>query len=145
LSYTIKKELQKKRKRINKSKVGHCRISANNVVISGFTIANGNPDIGGGGSNTLIIGNNLPGGVTLSSGSYQTITQNKLGSTHIQAPYTLVGNNTVNGSAALVDLEAAGASGYNCVVYLNSLNGTRIKSPATGPSTALKPTSPTET
>lgn len=113
-------------------------ISANNVVISGFTIANGNPDIGGGGSNTLIIGNNLPGGVTLSSGSYQTITQNKLGSTHIQAPYTLVGNNTVNGSGALVDLEAAGAAGYNCVVYLNSLNGTCIKSPATGPSTGVE-------
>ena len=113
-------------------------ISANNVTISGFTIDNGNPDIGGGGSKTLITGNILPGGITLSAGSYQTITQNYMGPTRIQTPYTLIVNNTVSGSGALVDLEAAGASGCDCVVYMNSLNGTGTDSPVAGSSTGVE-------
>jgi nitrous oxidase accessory protein len=113
-------------------------ISADNVTISGFTINNGDPDIGGGGVGTLIIGNKLPHGITLSKGSYQTVSQNTVeGNIHSEVPYTLICNNTVSGSGtlgfgALILVEAAGNSGYNNVVYGNTIIGNNIITPTQG-------------
>ena len=112
-------------------------ISADNVLISGFTINNASPDIGGGGSKTRIIGNNLPDGVTLYGGSYETVAQNTLGYIHSKSPYTFIANNTIRGSGALIHVEAAGTKGYNNVIYENNLVGTNTNTPAAGPNTGI--------
>ena len=111
-------------------------ISANNVTISGFTINNASPDIGGGGVGTLIIGNKLPDGIALSRGTYQTIAQNTVGAIHSEAAYTLIFNNKVSGSGtlgfnALILVQAdPGNSGYENVVYSNRLIGNNIMAPS---------------
>lgn len=108
-------------------------ISADNVVISGFTITNASPDIGGGGLKTKIIGNNLPDGITLYGGSYETVAQNTLGFIHSKSPHTFIANNTIHGSGALIHVENAYKSGYENVIYKNSLIGTNTVTPANGP------------
>jgi nitrous oxidase accessory protein len=111
-------------------------ISANNVTISGFTINNASPDIGGGGVGTLIIGNKLPDGIALSRGTYQTIAQNTVGTIHSEAAYTLIFNNKVSGSGtlgfnALILVQAdPGNSGYENVVYNNIIIGNNIMAPS---------------
>jgi nitrous oxidase accessory protein NosD len=113
-------------------------VSADNVVISGFTITNASPDIGGGGLKTIIIGNNLPDGIILSGGSYETIAQNSLGYIHSESPYTFIANNTIQGSGALIHVEAAGnIPGHDNVIYKNSLIGTNTATPANGPNTGV--------
>lgn len=108
-------------------------ISADNVVISGFTITNASPDIGGGGLKTKIIGNNLPDGITLYGGSYETVAQNTLRYIHSKSPYTFIANNTIHGSGALILVEAAGNPAHENVIYKNSLIGTNTATPANGP------------
>jgi len=113
-------------------------ISADNVVISGLTITNASPDIGGGGLKTKIIGNNLPDGITLSGGSYETVAQNTLGYIHSKSPYTFIANNTIHGSGALIHVEGAGnIPGHDNVIYENSLIGTNTATPAKGPNAGV--------
>jgi nitrous oxidase accessory protein len=113
-------------------------ISADNVVISGFTITNANPDIGGGGLHTIIAGNKLPDGIILSGGSYETVTQNAFSYIHSKSPCTFIANNTIEGSeGSLILVEAAGNPGHTNVIYKNNLFGTNTANPANVPNTGV--------
>ncbi len=95
-------------------------ISADNVVISGFTITNASPDIEGGGSKTQIIGNNLPDGILLSSGSYQIIAQNNAGLIRTGAPNTFIVNNSLSGAGLILSVGDR-TNADNSVVYENTI------------------------
>ena len=102
-------------------------ISANNVVISGFTITNINRNstvgIYSSGSKTLITGNNCPDGIELEIGSYQTAAQNNASTINCVSPNSFIANNTLEGEVAGNGGINVGASGLsvadNSVAYGN--------------------------
>jgi parallel beta-helix repeat protein len=97
-------------------------IGADNVVVSGFTIENAGYDIGGGGVNTLIKGNNLLDEIWLNRGSYQTVALNNLTYLRTDAAYTFVANNTFSGSGAFMTVSIGDRVGAdNSVVYGNTI------------------------
>jgi parallel beta-helix repeat protein len=110
-------------------------VKANNVVISRLTIAANNSDadilgysIAGGGNATQILGCNLPDGISLSSGSYQLVSENRIGeiADHLaivsEAPYTYITNNTITGGVKVQKEYNDGP--LNNVIYSNSITAT---------------------
>jgi parallel beta-helix repeat protein len=110
-------------------------VKANNVVISLLTIVVNNTgadilgnDVAGGGVGTQILNSNLPDGITLSSGSYQLISQNIIGEivNHFAivsgAPYTYITNNTIKGGVKVQN--SYGSGPFNNVIYANSITTT---------------------